>query len=82
MTNSQENKTRQERVEEANESVNLFLSTLRVAMKNMDIAMGWDRQRNKLVLLHNKTKMLSRIDLEELNGKVFTDGEDRQDSAN
>ena len=77
MTKVQENITKKERAKEARDDMNLFLSTLQIAMKNMGIAIGWDKERDKLVLLHNKTKIVSRVDLEELNGKVFVEGEDK-----
>lgn len=85
MTNSQENLTREAKVKEAKDNISLFLSVLEITMKNMDVSIGWDKKRDKLVLAHNKTKMLSRIDLEKLNSTVFAEdkeeGEDKEEDG-
>ncbi len=58
--------------EEARDNMNLLLTVLQQTMKTTGVALGWDLKNKKLVLQDVKTKLVSRVDLEELNKTLIS----------
>lgn len=58
--------------ESSREKFEFFTFILQQQMKNMNVAIGFDMENKKLVLLDAGTKNISRIDLDELNKNSLT----------
>lgn len=54
--------------EEIQERMTLLLQVLQQTMLTTNIAIGFDLEKKKLVLVDVETNATSRVDLEELNG--------------